>query len=137
MIYTLEINEKPVGKGRPRLNRKTGSIYTPEKTRDFEELIKYKFLERNKKYLEVSEKPIKMTMCFYFEPPKSAGKFKKMKMIGKPYMKKPDLDNIEKAICDALNEIAYKDDCQVCEKYTKKIYGETNRIEIVLQEIEE
>lgn len=37
---------------------------------------------------------------------------------------KPDCDNIAKAILDALNGIAYKDDSQVAELVVKKRFGQ-------------
>lgn len=34
---------------------------------------------------------------------------------------KPDCDNIAKAVCDALNGVAWKDDSQVCELTVSKV----------------
>ena len=36
--------------------------------------------------------------------------------------KKPDIDNIEKIIEDALNGLAYKDDSQIVEVFKRKIW---------------
>ena len=36
---------------------------------------------------------------------------------------KPDIDNVVKVVCDALNKIAYKDDTQVVEIAACKLYG--------------
>src|SRR5690606_5282903 len=33
---------------------------------------------------------------------------------------KPDLDNLEKALKDALTGLAWRDDCQVCDKISRK-----------------
>lgn len=41
------------------------------------------------------------------------------------YAIRPDLDNIEKLVMDALNKVFYRDDCLICRKETTKIYGET------------
>lgn len=38
--------------------------------------------------------------------------------------KNPDCDNIAKAILDALNGVAYKDDSQVAELVVKKRFGQ-------------
>ena len=48
---------------------------------------------------------------------------------------KPDLDNTEKLVMDALNGIAYKDDAQVVSKDTFKVYGETNRLTIIIRKV--
>lgn len=38
---------------------------------------------------------------------------------------KPDSDNLEKAVLDALTTLgAWRDDSQICNKHIKKIYGE-------------
>ena len=37
--------------------------------------------------------------------------------------KKPDGDNVEKAVADALNKVAYLDDSQIIEAKWQKIYA--------------
>ena len=51
------------------------------------------------------------------------------------YIKKIDSDNLAKSILDALNEVAYDDDAQVCLLIVQKLYAETARVEVVLEEI--
>ena len=46
-------------------------------------------------------------------------------------------DNIEKIICDALNKIAYDDDCQIICVLKAKWYDEVPRVEFKLKEVEE
>jgi len=43
---------------------------------------------------------------------------------------KPDLDNVAKAILDALNGVVYKDDSQICELFVKKMYCTKPRVEV-------
>ena len=50
--------------------------------------------------------------------------------------KKPDIDNIVKAVLDALNEVAYRDDTQVVELQVRKQDSERPRLEICLEELE-
>jgi Holliday junction resolvase RusA-like endonuclease len=45
---------------------------------------------------------------------------------------RPDLDNIEKLVCDALNKIAWRDDGQVAIVSKAKRYGSPGRIEVVI-----
>jgi Holliday junction resolvase RusA-like endonuclease len=47
----------------------------------------------------------------------------------------PDLDNIEKAVLDALNGVAYVDDKQIFRKYTEKSWAETPEIEVWIYEM--
>jgi Holliday junction resolvase RusA-like endonuclease len=60
---------------------------------------------------EVLEGPVEIRIACWFERPK--GHSKKRRQQAEPKTTKPDLDNVGKAILDALNEIAYNDDGQV------------------------
>ena len=134
MIYVLEIRERAVGKGRPRVNTRTHTTYTPEKTKAFEEKLKMYFIKKYRKP-EVSENPFKIKILIEFKPPKSTSKKMLQKLCDMPYTKKPDLDNIIKAILDSLNGLAYKDDNQVVSINAEKKYGLADRIIIILEEI--
>ncbi|MBH6887685.1 RusA family crossover junction endodeoxyribonuclease, partial [Clostridioides difficile] len=48
MKVFLVIDGEPVGKERPRMNSITKRIYTPNKTRDYEELIKWLYQSKVK-----------------------------------------------------------------------------------------
>ena len=69
---------------------------------------------------EVLEGPVWIRIVCWFERPKSHSK--KRRQQPEPKATKPDLDNIGKAILDALNEIAYNDDGQVCRLTVEKWY---------------
>ena len=134
MKYILEIKDKAIGKARPRFT-KWGGTYTPDKTRNYETMIGLKFKEKYK--TEPSERPIKALIVFTFEPPKSLSKRKREQLLlTEYYIKKPDIDNTVKAIFDGLNGIAYKDDAQIFDLETRKIYGLVDNIYIELEEIE-
>jgi Holliday junction resolvase RusA-like endonuclease len=49
----------------------------------------------------------------------------------------PDLDNIAKAICDALNGIAYHDDAQVVDLKVVKYYSDTPCVTVTVEEVTE
>lgn len=138
MKYIFEIKEKAIGKGRPRYSSRTGRVYTPEATRDFEEKVKWYFTSKYNIATTLSEKPFKAKITAIFEPPASASKKKKEEMLFKiDYTGKPDVDNIAKIILDSLNGLAYKDDQQVSALLVFKNYGEENKILVELEEIEE
>lgn len=138
MKYSFEILERAIGKERPRVNTKTGVVYTPTKTSSFEEKVKWAFKAKYNIQTELSTKPFKATITAIFEPPKSISKKKREELIQKQmgYTKKSDIDNIVKIILDSLNGVAYKDDAQVIELEAKKRYGEKNVIYIELEEVE-
>ena len=48
--------------------------------------------------------------------------------------KKPDADNIAKAVCDALNGIACKDDSQVVDLTVRKHYSKFPRVQVFISE---
>ena len=50
MIYEFEVPAKIIGKGRPRLNSYTGQVYTPTRTKDYENLVEQYFLLKYPRY---------------------------------------------------------------------------------------
>jgi Holliday junction resolvase RusA-like endonuclease len=69
---------------------------------------------------EVLDGPVSIRIVCWFSRPK--GHSKKRREHREPKISKPDLDNLAKAILDALNEIAYNDDGQVCRLTVEKWY---------------
>jgi Holliday junction resolvase RusA-like endonuclease len=69
---------------------------------------------------EVLEGPVSIKIVCWFERPKDHSK--KRRQQREPKTTKPDLDNVGKAILDALNEIAYNDDGQVYRLTVEKWY---------------
>lgn len=123
MTY-FEVPGRPQGKARPRFSR--GHTYTPRPTLDYEEKIaRYYKLNGGKMYPE--GQPLTIKMLIKFPIPSGTPKLKAQQMLQghiRP-TKRPDGDNVEKAVLDALNGVAYKDDSQVIgvsweKKYTEK-----------------
>ena len=48
---------------------------------------------------------------------------------------KPDIDNVVKVICDALNGLAYDDDRSITQLHAVKLYGDNPRVDIAIQEV--
>ncbi|MFR8057006.1 MAG: RusA family crossover junction endodeoxyribonuclease [Dialister invisus] len=73
---------------------------------------------------------VSVTVNAYFSIPKSYMKGKRLACkhnISRP-AKKPDIDNILKAVLDALNGVAYEDDKQVIEVTCRKWYSAECRL---------
>lgn len=68
--------------------------------------------------------------------PKSLSKKKKALLTGQPCTshKLGDLDNLAKNCMDAANGVLYKDDSQVYELHTYKVYSGRPRTEITILE---
>lgn len=127
---------KPVAKARPRMTRQ-GFAYTPQKTVNYENLIKLSFQSEfpsHEPFLGLIEANI---TCI-FDIPKSYSKKKTKELLEthNNYNHKPDLDNIAKIILDSLNGIAYKDDSQVTILHINKEYGNQAKVIVELEEIE-
>jgi len=136
MIYKFEIQERAIGKERPRVNRNTGAVYTPTKTASFEEKVKWAFKGKYNIAEKPSEKPFKAKIVAVFKPAESLSKKKKEELLYKvSYTNRPDVDNIAKIILDSLNGLAYKDDSQVTALLVLKDYGTENKIIVELEEL--
>lgn len=132
MIY-LEIPGEPVAKQRPRVMR-SGITFTPKKTLNYETLVKELFIISKQPMLEGE---LKATIIANFQIPKSATKAKRVRMEGgliRP-VKRPDLDNIAKAVLDALNGLAYQDDSQIVRLVVEKYYSAIPGAEITIEEV--
>ena len=131
---------KPMGKGRPRFATTAagyGRPYTPEKTENYETLVKWEFHAQCGDAW-FADAPLRMNLLVYMEIPRSASKRRKALMLAGKLRptKKPDFDNIGKIVADALNGLAYHDDAQVVDARVVKLYGETPRVEVEIEELE-
>ena len=81
---------------------------------------------------------LSMSVSAYYPIPKSTSKKKKDMMLKGILLpdKKPDVDNVLKCICDALNKVAYDDDKQIISMNIVKYYSENPCVVIRLEEIE-
>ena len=137
MIY-FKFKGEPVGKGRPRVTARGGKFahaYTPKKTKDFEDAIRFEFMASNCEKMPVYPKdiPLKVDMTFAFGIPKSYSKKKREQCLNGiiQHTKKPDADNVAKAVLDALSDgYAMEDDSQVVVMQLEKIYAEEPYVEV-------
>ena len=131
----------PVGKGRPRFSTVNGHAvaYTPEKTVNYETLVKLSYQQQCAGVKFPEGVPLSVRINAYFPIPKSTSKKKRAQMESGEIMhlKKPDCDNVAKACLDALNGIAFYDDSQVCDLTVKKFYSENPRVCITIEGVED
>ena len=134
MIY-FKVMGEPVGKGRPRFSKRGDYVhaYTPKKTSDYEEKIKFEFMACNCEKMPVYGKgiPLKVEMVIAMQIPHSwSGKKREQARLGNIVpTKKPDVDNVIKQL-DALNGLAFHDDSQIVEITAEKIYVEDPYLEV-------
>lgn len=130
--WAFTVYGNPVAQGRPRAYlTRSGHIdmYDPEKSAVWKNRVAIASLPYRPRV--PSEAPLVLEITFWLMRPKSLPKWVQY------HTKKPDLDNLEKGIKDALEGIYYRNDSQICDKHSRKRYGDTPRVEIDLREIDD
>ena len=135
MMTQFTVLGAPRGKERPRAAklRDRTVVYTPKKTRDYEREIATAYLTQCRGMFSGA---VAIEIHAYYEIPKSASRKRVLDMVSdreRP-TKKPDGDNIAKAVCDALNGVAYKDDSQVVDLTVRKYYSKFPHVQVFISE---
>ena len=106
-----------VPKARPRTTKRGNRaiMYTPDKTKNFENYVKLVAAQHVPEELLTSA--LEVRLDFLFQRPKSLPK--KIRY----HTKKPDIDNLAKSVMDALEGIIYVNDAQVISLRVTKDYG--------------
>jgi Holliday junction resolvase RusA-like endonuclease len=105
---------KPEAQARPRLG-KFGNVYSP-KTDWYNSCLTEAMKHKPKKPLE---RPICLCLFFYMPKPKGIKKSQRW------HIKRPDYDNLAKAVTDAIVKSGIlKDDNIIAKSYIEKIYYE-------------
>ena len=135
MNYKFEVPGKIVGKERPRVNTNTLTVYTPNKTKDYENLI-LQYFQINNPGCIMLEGRIGIEIVAYLKIPKATTKVEKEKMLKGEISptKKPDIDNIVKAILDSMNKFAFKDDNQITKIEVEKKYALEDKLYVKIEE---
>lgn len=121
---------QPFAKQRHRHSR--GRTYTPKQTVAHEARVAQIAAQHFPKPIDG---PVKVQIWASFAPPKSWSQKKANHMLGQYHTQRPDSDNIEKAIKDGMNGIAYADDCQVAWTETRKVWGVTAQTVVIVTPI--
>jgi Holliday junction resolvase RusA-like endonuclease len=129
-----------VPKGRPRFVRGSGHVYTPTSTQEAEGAIQWAWKTAGHPKLFG---PLAVTIVAYLDRPKhhyGTGKNALNVVRSAPAYPtaRPDIDNLQKTVLDALNTIAWADDSQVIEISCSKFYAHNGqesgwRIQVIEQ----
>lgn len=134
----FEIIGATVGKSRPKFSTVHGfaQAIKPKDDVIYENLVKLSFQQSKSGDYDLFDKPIKMKIEAFFDIPKTFSKKRTIEAAEGRIspQKKPDVDNIAKIICDALNKVAYKDDTQIVELTIIKKYAVEPKVKITLEE---
>lgn len=139
MIH-FKYHGEAVGKGRPRVSRRGNYVhtYTPEKTRAFEEALRFEFMAQNCEQMPVypKEQSLRAKITIGCRIPASYSKKKQALCRDKVLVpaRKPDLDNICKSVLDSLCGYCYQDDAQIVVIEAEKEYADEPFVEVVIDE---
>lgn len=116
-----------VPKARPRFTR-SGRTYTPAKTQAFEKQIALmaRRAMADSGVSRVESGAVSVLAYFYYTPPQSWSKKRKLELIKKvvvPKTTKPDIDNLKKAVLDGMNGVVFADDALVSRISAEKAYS--------------
>ncbi|MGC0155013.1 RusA family crossover junction endodeoxyribonuclease [Chromobacterium vaccinii] len=130
----------PVGKGRPKVSTRGGKfarMYTPEKTASYEGLIALAAQTAMAGRAPLTG-PAQVDIDMVLGVPASWSKRKQAAALAGQVFptKKPDADNVVKAIFDGMNGVVWTDDVQACDIVVRKRYGATPGVMVVVQEIQ-
>lgn len=125
----------PVGKGRPKVSSRGGKfarLYTPEKTANYEGMVALA-AQSAMAGRPPLEGPVRVQLLISLPVPASWSKKKQAAALARQVLptKKPDADNVIKAIFDGMNGVVWVDDVQACDIRTVKVYATTPGVQVV------
>ncbi len=154
MKLTFEVPGTPKGKARARKGKQ--GYYTPAETTAYQNTVALFFKSAWQQVsrtchweMEPWKGPVGMKLTGYFPVPVSWSEWKKDLVqhgddygylptlaahdINFRYIAKPDFDNVEKAVLDALEGLLYKNDSQVFSRGFSKFYSHNPRLVVEVE----
>lgn len=125
--FDISFNLIPKPKGRPRFSKK-GFAYTPSSTKKAERDMAVLISDQLKGKMPI-DTAIRLEMDVYMPRPKShygSGKNSDNIKDSSPKfpITKPDIDNLEKAFCDAAEGLLWTNDSRIVQKTTNLWYAD-------------
>lgn len=130
----------PKPQSRPRFFRnKAGYMGTFSPKTDWFNIVYAETLKIKQEYLSNKklDRALSIELNFFMPIPKSLSNKKKM-LLGNTYVKKkPDIDNLAKAVLDAINYTnLWEDDSQIVDLRAIKTYSDEPSCRIIITEVE-
>jgi len=118
--HTFTVIGSPVAQARPRFARIGGFVraYDPASSKSWKNDVKAQVLQALGGLPEIHEGALQVSMVFRLQRPKTLPK----KITH--HTRKPDTDNLGKAVKDALRGVLYKDDSQIVRLAIRKEYAD-------------
>lgn len=127
LALKFRIPGRPIPLARPRFG--VNRVFDPQKDR---KLITGISLRKDMENRPLFEAPLFLFMDFYFQIPSNWSKARKEAHLDKPYISRPDCDNLIKYVLDAALGVWYEDDSIVCGILARKLYGEPRTEGVIL-----
>ena len=128
---------EPVAKGRPRFSTrgKFPIAYTPEKTKTYESEVGM-MAKVAMGASEALKGALEAFIYVTFPVPTSYSKKRTEACLNdsEKHTKRPDLDNVVKAIIDGMSEIVFLNDSQITSIHATKVYGQVAKVEVVVRQ---
>jgi Holliday junction resolvase RusA-like endonuclease len=126
-VVLFTVPGKPVAKQRPRAFIRGGRarVYTPSETASYESLVKVLALDALGPAFAPLDEPCILRVWVNCDIPGSWSQKRQREARDGTILPiaKPDLDNVVKSICDALNGVVYRDDSRVTSLIVEKRYS--------------
>lgn len=124
---------EPQGKGRARIGKlgKFARLYTPAKTVAYEGLVALAAQEVMQGRALITG-PVLIELRILHAVPRSMSRKRQLHALAGdiPCVKKPDADNVLKAICDACNGVVWRDDVQATDGMFRRRWAETPGVHV-------
>jgi len=131
----FQVPGEPQGKGRARVGRIAGHarMFTPAKTVAYEGLIAHAAATAMGGHPPISGACM-VDVCASISVPASWSKRKREDALAGKIRptKKPDGDNILKAVCDGMNGVVFRDDSQAVHCIVRKAYQLTPGLSVIV-----
>lgn len=110
-------------------------MYDPKESRDYKQYVS--LIARQHAPKKPYDGELSVHLKIYRQIPKSTTKKDRALYLAglKRPVVKPDTDNYQKAVLDALNDIIWKDDSQIVDLRGEKYYSDKPRVEISVREL--
>ena len=135
-MVSFTVPGDPVPQGRPKFTTRGGfaRAYDPAKSRAYKARVAEIGCISCRRPMQG---PLRVTLAIYRPIQKSISKTKhRARVEGRELpVVKPDVDNVFKAVTDALKGITWVDDNQICEAIISKKYSDAPRVEVKIEEI--
>ncbi|RYY22559.1 MAG: RusA family crossover junction endodeoxyribonuclease [Sphingomonadales bacterium] len=137
-VVQFSVGGRAIPKGRARSSSKNGFVrhYTPKATSDYEAVIRAAALVAMNGQPRF-EGPVSMSIVVRCKPPLRTSKPRLAAMLAGAVLPtvRPDLDNVQKGVADALNKVVFRDDADIVHSIGSKRYAAEAGIDVTVRSI--